>query len=121
MAGPDSQSLRRGWTFWGWLCPIVSLWFPARTMADIYRASSPWGRRHAVLVICWWPPLVASVVLFALVLAVQDMATMNTLFVAAVACEAVAAVLAIVIIRLVGKRQGEYQVANGVPIVKPFA
>jgi hypothetical protein len=54
LAGRQSQDLSRGWTFWGWLCPIVSLWFPCQILVDIHRASDTRERRHAGLVVAWW-------------------------------------------------------------------
>ncbi len=53
LGGPGSQELSRGWTFWGWICPIVSLWFPCQIMLDIYRTSSG-GQRSRAVVIAWW-------------------------------------------------------------------
>lgn len=37
----------RGWTFWGWIVPIVNLWFPFQLMGDIphWRAGPPAERR----------------------------------------------------------------------------
>jgi len=50
------QRRARGWTFWGWLLPIVSLWFPFQLMADIWRAGLPADqrRRTAWLPALWW-------------------------------------------------------------------
>jgi len=31
----------RGWVFWGWIVPIVSLWFPYMFVEDVYKASRP--------------------------------------------------------------------------------
>ena len=53
LGGPRSQELSRGWTFWGWICPIVSLWFPCQIMLDIYRTSSG-GQGSRAVVIAWW-------------------------------------------------------------------
>jgi hypothetical protein len=41
-----------GWAFWGWIVPIVNLWFPFQMMGDIWRAGLPpqcWGKTA-------WPP-----------------------------------------------------------------
>lgn len=54
LGGPGSQELSRGWTFWGWICPVVSLWFPCQIMLDIYRASAGDRSRKAGIVIAWW-------------------------------------------------------------------
>jgi hypothetical protein len=50
------QRRARGWTFWGWIVPIVSLWFPFQIMGDIWRAGLPEARRRrtAWLLALWW-------------------------------------------------------------------
>jgi hypothetical protein len=50
------QRRARGWTFWGWIIPIVSLWFPFQLMGDIWRAGLPAERRGrtAWLPALWW-------------------------------------------------------------------
>jgi hypothetical protein len=50
------QRRARGWTFWGWIVPIVSLWFPFQIMGDIWRAGLPEAqrRRTAWLPALWW-------------------------------------------------------------------
>jgi hypothetical protein len=100
LAGPSAQFLSREWTFWGWWCPVVSLWFPGKVLADIYRASDP-RRRPAVLVGCWWVVTLASMVLFDIVLfssTTSRIGINDTLLLAAMGCEVVAGALAITII-----------------------
>lgn len=122
LAGPGAQFLSRGWTFWGWWCPIVSLWFPGKVLGDIYRASHP-RRRPAVVVGCWWAVLLASIVLFDIVL-VSSTASRNginaTLLIAALACELVAGALAITIIGQINAWQHQYRVMGGEPPAGPF-
>jgi hypothetical protein len=50
------QRRARGWTFWGWIVPIVNLWFPFQIMGDIWRAGLPAPRRRktAWLPAVWW-------------------------------------------------------------------
>ena len=50
------QRRARGWAFWGWIVPIVSLWFPFQIMGDIWRAGLPAGQRDetAWLPALWW-------------------------------------------------------------------
>ncbi|MFI8530630.1 DUF4328 domain-containing protein [Streptomyces aquilus] len=52
---PYGHEKKRGWVVWGWLLPIVNLWFPRRMTVDIWNASSPWSapRTHG-LVNTWW-------------------------------------------------------------------
>ncbi|BCM69039.1 hypothetical protein EASAB2608_04373 [Streptomyces sp. EAS-AB2608] len=48
--------MKRGWTIGGWFCPIVNLWFPRRIVADCWDASAPWNERtgHTPLINAWW-------------------------------------------------------------------
>ena len=50
------QRRARGWAFWGWIVPIVNIWFPFQIMGDIWRAGLPaWQRRKiAWLPALWW-------------------------------------------------------------------
>jgi hypothetical protein len=50
------QRRARAWTFWGWIVPIVSIWFPFQLMGDIWRAGLPpqQRRRTAWLPALWW-------------------------------------------------------------------
>jgi hypothetical protein len=54
MAGRKSQELSRGWTVWGWLCPVVNVWLPCQVLLDIYRASSTREQRTTRMVLLWW-------------------------------------------------------------------
>jgi Domain of unknown function (DUF4328) len=46
------QRRARGWTFWGWIVPIVNLWFPFQIMGDVWRAGLPNQERGKTA----WPP-----------------------------------------------------------------
>lgn len=50
------QRRARGWTFWGWVLPVVSLWIPFQIMGDIWRAGIPARKRRkfAGLPALWW-------------------------------------------------------------------
>jgi Domain of unknown function (DUF4328) len=55
--GHDYRQRRaRGWAFWGWIVPIVNLWFPFQIMGDIWRAGLPAQQRRktAWLPALWW-------------------------------------------------------------------
>jgi len=41
-----------GWAWGGWVCPIVSLWFPFQVVRDTHRAVTPSFR--ATLIGWWW-------------------------------------------------------------------
>ncbi|HET9895510.1 MAG TPA: DUF4328 domain-containing protein [Streptosporangiaceae bacterium] len=57
-AGQSTWRQRRAlrWAFWGWIVPVVSLWFPFQIMGDIWRAGLPEARRRrtAWLPALWW-------------------------------------------------------------------
>ncbi|MCX4786583.1 MULTISPECIES: DUF4328 domain-containing protein [unclassified Streptomyces] len=40
---PGTHRRHRSWTAWGWLLPVVNLWFPRRITLDIWNASRPEG------------------------------------------------------------------------------
>jgi hypothetical protein len=50
------QPLSAPWAFWGWVVPVILLWFPCKIMAGIWRASQPVQDRirPMVLVATWW-------------------------------------------------------------------
>jgi len=50
------QRRAQGWAFWGWIVPIVSIWFPFQIMRDIWRASQADRRAgpRAWVVPAWW-------------------------------------------------------------------
>ncbi len=50
------QRRARGWTFWGWIIPIGSLWLPFQIMGDIWRVGLPADDRRKVawLPALWW-------------------------------------------------------------------
>jgi hypothetical protein len=55
--GHDYRQRRaRGWAFWGWIVPIVNIWFPFQIMGDIWRAGLPPQERPKVawLPALWW-------------------------------------------------------------------
>ena len=56
------QRLARGWTFWGWIVPVVNLWIPLQVMDDIWQASFPRRPRGWVawLPMLWWTCWVLS-------------------------------------------------------------
>lgn len=50
------QRRARGWAFWGWIVPFVSLWIPLQIMGDIWRAGLPEAKRDrtAAWPALWW-------------------------------------------------------------------
>ncbi|MFD5030703.1 DUF4328 domain-containing protein [Streptomyces sp. NPDC058220] len=56
---PGTHRRGRSWTGWGWLIPVVNLWFPRRITLDIWDASRPVGpyspdRPGRGLINLWW-------------------------------------------------------------------
>ncbi|KNB54278.1 hypothetical protein AC230_05410 [Streptomyces caatingaensis] len=56
---PDGHRMRRGWAVWGWLTPVVNLWFPKRMADDVWAASLPYAPDGSPLrvsraVMNWW-------------------------------------------------------------------
>ncbi|MFJ8042239.1 DUF4328 domain-containing protein [Kitasatospora sp. NPDC096147] len=49
------QSRSPGWTVWGWIVPVVSFWFPYQMTRDAWRATAPQeGPAPATGLLRWW-------------------------------------------------------------------
>lgn len=62
-AGPHQRG--PGWVWWGWVVPIVNLWFPYQVVRDIVRHAwrDPWGdQRQRLHLGAWWAAWVVSIV-----------------------------------------------------------
>ncbi|MCZ1015433.1 DUF4328 domain-containing protein [Streptomyces noursei] len=57
---PDGHEKKRGWAIWGWLVPVVNLWFPRRIALDIWDASADRNSRSTALLNWWWALWVAN-------------------------------------------------------------
>ncbi|MFF4695879.1 DUF4328 domain-containing protein [Streptomyces chattanoogensis] len=51
---PEYHAKKRAWTIWGWIVPVVNLWFPRRIAADIWNASADGSSRSRALLNWWW-------------------------------------------------------------------
>ncbi|MFF8791108.1 DUF4328 domain-containing protein [Streptomyces sp. NPDC015125] len=51
---PEYHARKRGWAIWGWLVPVVNLWFPRQIAADIWNASADEKSRSRALLNWWW-------------------------------------------------------------------
>jgi uncharacterized protein DUF4328 len=49
-----------GWAWGGWICPIVSFWFPFQLVRDVHKAVTPLG---LTTIIGWWWGLFLTVVI----------------------------------------------------------
>ena len=56
VTGRGRQRLDRAWTVWGWVCPVVNLWFPYQIMSDIENTDLPPAGRLGAMRIrgLWW-------------------------------------------------------------------
>jgi hypothetical protein len=50
---------RRGWAWWGWVVPVVSLWFPYQVVRDVDAAAGDYPSR---LLGWWWASWLALLV-----------------------------------------------------------
>lgn len=52
---PDGHRRHRAWVIWGWIVPVVSLWFPKQILDDVWSASAPTTPRGLVAKYwaCW--------------------------------------------------------------------
>ncbi|MEU2109967.1 DUF4328 domain-containing protein [Streptomyces sp. NPDC019507] len=66
---PDAHRKSPGWAVWGWIVPVVSLWFPRRITLDIWTASElrrdvPDAPRTPVTIVnVWWTVWICDVTL----------------------------------------------------------
>jgi hypothetical protein len=97
LGGPRSQRLRRGWTVWGWLCPLANLVLPCLIVFDIHKASAPRGNRSAIVGF-WWAACLAGVAVLVVGGASVPPESQEIVLVVAVACQVVAAALLVVIV-----------------------
>ncbi|MFI7103389.1 DUF4328 domain-containing protein [Streptomyces sp. NPDC050161] len=51
---PEYHMKKRGWAIWGWIVPVVNLWFPRRVAIDIWKASAGENSRSMALLNAWW-------------------------------------------------------------------
>jgi hypothetical protein len=110
----------RNWLIWGWLCPILNLWFPKQIVDDIVAASLPQTdphadelpRRRLRVVQVWWISYVASTLIsFADPGTVSDPSSggdllwTTTLSIANAVLTIISAVYAVRVIRLINNLQ----------------
>jgi hypothetical protein len=131
LGGPDSQRVRRrGWTLWGWICPIADLFIPYQIVVDVYRASSR-GSAGGAIVGFWWAAWLvadgASIVQYFYSRATLSDATdvVNLLHASAVSlsivtvCQVIAAALiAVIITRINSWQSPRWSAQQAVPPVQ---
>lgn len=121
-----------GWCVGWWLIPLASLWKPYGAMQEVWRASEPdavgqphgWTYARTPKVLQpWWATYVVGNVLGNLSGRIDDPTTSAMVGVACTAVTAVCAVLAVVLVRDLGRRQDECgrRLAEGPPAPPPAA
>ena len=55
-ADPSAMRLKRPWVFWGWIVPVVSLWFPKLLIEDLlkFRNSEQSNELVGRETLTWW-------------------------------------------------------------------
>ncbi|MGZ4678486.1 MAG: DUF4328 domain-containing protein, partial [Acidimicrobiia bacterium] len=127
-AAKNNEALERrgarfgpGWSIGSWFIPFANLVIPVLIVQDLWRGSSPdhargdpgWRRASAsALVGWWWAAWILSVVRFAYSgsgldgsASLDDIETSNTVALVGVCLLAVAAVLALCVVRALSRRQ----------------
>ncbi len=114
---PLTMRLRRGWAIWGWLCPVINLWFPYLIAQDCIEATrtpytaEPTGRG---LVRVWWASWVLTLLAGLIAVAEggdrtlgRDVLLAAWVAVGATAVGLASAVLAFLVVRTVTTQQLE--------------
>ena len=111
----DARGQRRsqGWAFWGWVCPVVNLWFPYQIASDaLYATPGPKARAVVVLRARWAVWLVALLMNRLAAVhkqqTVEQFKALTTLEIMSAAAQVVAGVLAIVVVALITRSLDRY-------------
>ncbi|MGX1762395.1 DUF4328 domain-containing protein, partial [Streptomyces lydicus] len=59
---PEYHARKRGWAIWGWIVPVVNLWFPRQIATDIWNASADDKSRSTALLNWWWGLWIANLI-----------------------------------------------------------
>lgn len=51
---PGTVRLHRGWAMWGWVAPIVSLWFPRMIVKDVLKSKQVTDVNDGINLNTWW-------------------------------------------------------------------
>lgn len=51
---PGTVRLHRGWALWGWVVPIVSLWFPRMIVKDVLKSKQVTDVSDGINLNTWW-------------------------------------------------------------------
>lgn len=118
--GASNLKYRPGWAVGWWLIPVANLAVPYRTVRELYKASAPdagaldWvTMRTSALLPIWWLAFVGRVVASVIAASVApgrrptlaQLSQQQTAYLVADALLAVAAVLAILVVRSIDRRQ----------------
>ncbi|MGH8859771.1 MAG: DUF4328 domain-containing protein, partial [Jatrophihabitantaceae bacterium] len=113
---PRRQRRSQGWAFWGWIVPVVSLWFPYQIASDAVQ-STPGDHAGTMRIVrVWWAFWVLSLVINR-VPGLLDPKTLNafksqtSIEIAAAAAEIIAGALAIVAVARIARTLDGYREA----------
>ena len=133
-AGRTGARQSPGWVIAGWLVPLVNLVVPYQVMSDLWRSSEPdaargdeWRTRGpSSLVMGWWMLWVVgglAVAIGACMGLIGDFAAADVrpLLLAGHLGQAVASVLAVIVVRTITGRQTTRQEADPAPTSRPLA
>ena len=112
---PGLRRYGHGWAIGAWFVPFLNLWRPKQIVNDIWRAGEPSGSPHAaelpVLLNLWWAGWIVANVLGQIAgrLAfsqetLDELRTVDALYIASDAFDAIVAVLAILVVRRITRR-----------------
>jgi hypothetical protein len=110
----------RPWAFWGWICPIVNLWFPYEIATDTLRASDrmPGSGRPApdsyLLINLWWGCFIVLAIFDRMVTAahppnLKSFPTHDGFLVADSVMTIITAVLAILVVRRISASNDRFR------------
>jgi len=118
VVAPGTRRYKHGWAIGAWFVPFLNLWRPKKIVNDVWRAGDPSGAPHAAplpawLNIWWAAWLLTNVITqVAARLALQqdtnqELRTVDYWYIASDTSDAVAAALAILVVRRISARLEE--------------
>ena len=101
---PDGQRRAQPWAFWGRVCPVISLWVPLQIARDASRSTSADGNGAGGLLGAWWACYLVDLALIQVITrqhptTLHAFASHATVEIVGEVVQAVAAVLAIMVVR----------------------
>ena len=115
---PGLRRYGHGWAIGAWFVPFLNLWRPKQIVNDTWRAGAPSGSPYdaelPLLLNLWWAGWIVSSVLSQIAgrLAfsqdtLEELRTVDALYIASDAADALVAVLALLVVRRISRRLDE--------------